>query len=29
VADKAGSFEYFCTPHCLSSGMKGTIVVTQ
>lgn len=25
--DKAGSFEYFCTPHCASAGMKGTIVV--
>lgn len=23
---KAGSFEYFCTPHC-SVGMKGTVVV--
>ncbi len=25
--DKAGSFDYFCEPHCLSSGMKGTVVV--
>jgi plastocyanin len=25
--DTAGSFEYFCTPHCASSAMKGTIVV--
>jgi plastocyanin len=25
--DTAGSFEYFCTPHCVSSAMKGTIVV--
>ena len=24
--DKAGTFEYFCTPHC-SLGMKGSIVV--
>jgi len=23
----AGSFEYFCDPHCVSSGMKGTVVV--
>ena len=25
--DKAGTFEYFCTPHCVSAGMKGTVVV--
>ena len=25
--DKAGSFEYFCTPHCATQAMKGTIVV--
>ena len=25
--DKAGSFEYFCEPHCVSSSMKGTVVV--
>ena len=25
--DKAGTFEYFCEPHCSSSGMKGTVVV--
>jgi plastocyanin len=25
--DKAGSFEYFCTPHCQSFAMIGTIVV--
>ena len=25
--DKAGSFEYFCNPHCANSAMKGTIVV--
>ena len=24
---KAGSFEYFCEPHCVSAGMKGTVVV--
>ena len=23
----AGTFEYFCEPHCASSGMKGTIIV--
>ncbi len=23
----AGTFEFFCEPHCASSGMKGTIVV--
>jgi plastocyanin len=23
----AGTFEYFCEPHCASAGMKGTIVV--
>jgi plastocyanin len=23
----AGTFEYFCEPHCVSSGMKGTIIV--
>ena len=23
----AGTFEFFCMPHCQSSGMKGTIVV--
>lgn len=25
--DKAGTFEYFCIPHCSSSNMKGTITV--
>ncbi len=25
--DAAGSFEYFCTPHCQNSAMIGTIVV--
>ena len=25
--DKAGTFEYFCDPHCASAGMKGTVVV--
>ena len=25
--DKAGTFEFFCMPHCVSSGMKGSIVV--
>jgi plastocyanin len=25
--DKAGSFEYFCTPHCVSAKMIGTITV--
>ncbi len=25
--DKAGTFEYFCIPHCASSMMKGTITV--
>ena len=23
----AGTFEFFCEPHCASSGMKGTIIV--
>ena len=23
----AGTFEFFCEPHCVSSGMKGSIVV--
>jgi plastocyanin len=25
--DTAGTFEYFCIPHCASSNMKGTIIV--
>ena len=25
--DKAGSFDYFCTPHCKTFAMIGTIVV--
>lgn len=25
--DKPGSFEYFCTPHCLNAKMIGTITV--
>ena len=27
VYDKAGTFEFFCNPHCSSSGMKGVITV--
>jgi plastocyanin len=25
--EEAGTFEYFCEPHCSSFGMKGTVVV--
>jgi plastocyanin len=25
--DKAGTFDFFCNPHCASSGMKGTVTV--
>ncbi len=27
VFPTAGTFEYFCNPHCLSAGMKGTVTV--